>query len=186
MATIATTPDGTDVTGRRIAFLGHPKGLALSRLHRGVGALFLLRHDRPVVLYMAAAALPGHVEHVAGMAGWRAALETLFDRSPQALASRPSDSTPASSISPPSSAASSTAGSAPGETVIIGTLLMSAGHFASAFDRSFLRRCCCWSSVPRCLSNIAAGSASISIRRRRHIRRTGPPSSARRSISARW
>jgi len=142
MATIATTPDNTDLKGKADrAFLGHPKGLAYLAFTEAWERFSYYGMTALVVLYMVQQLLlPGHAEHVAGMAGWRAALETLFGPlSTQALASQTFGLYAGFVYFTPllgGIVADRWLGTR--RTVIIGALLMSAGHFAMAFDRSFL------------------------------------------------
>jgi proton-dependent oligopeptide transporter, POT family len=94
-----------------------------------------------LVLYMVGALLlPGHVEHVAGFAGYRAAVETVTGPlSVQALAAQTFGLYVGLIYFTP------VIGGAIGDrligrraSVILGGLLMTAGHFSLAFDRSFL------------------------------------------------
>src|SRR4029453_8708017 len=91
MVTIAATQAGTEVAGNKDrAFLGHPKGLAVLAFTEAWERFSYYGMTALVVLYMVQALLlPGHVENVAGMATWRAALEAVFGPlSPQAIASQ--------------------------------------------------------------------------------------------------
>jgi POT family proton-dependent oligopeptide transporter len=94
-----------------------------------------------LVLYMVGALLlPGHVEHVAGFAGYRAAVEAVTGPlSVQALAAQTFGLYVGLIYFTP------VIGGAIGDrllgrraSVILGGLLMTCGHFALAFDRSFL------------------------------------------------
>jgi POT family proton-dependent oligopeptide transporter len=94
-----------------------------------------------LVLYMVGALLlPGHVEHVAGFAGYRAAVEAVTGPlSVQALAAQTFGLYVGLIYFTP------VIGGAVGDrwlgrrtSVIVGGLLMTAGHFSLAFDRSFL------------------------------------------------
>src|SRR5215218_1392936 len=91
MATTAAAPAGTDLVGKEDrAFLGHPRGLAYLAFTEAWERFSYYGMTALVVLYMVQELLlPGHVENVAGMAGYRAALEAVFGPlSPQALASQ--------------------------------------------------------------------------------------------------
>ena len=71
-------------------FLGHPKGLFYLAFTEAWERFSFYGMTALVVLYMVnQLLLPGHVEHIGGFAGFRAALETLFGPlSTQALASQ--------------------------------------------------------------------------------------------------
>ena len=121
--------------------MGHPKGLAYLAFTEAWERFSYYGMTALVVLYMVQQLLlPGHVEHVAGMAGCRAALETLFGPLSNAGARLPD-----LRIVRRLGLLHADLGGIVADrwlgtkrTVIIGTLLMSAGHFAMAFDRSFL------------------------------------------------
>lgn len=142
MATIATAPAGTSLAGKDDrAFLGHPKGLAYLAFTEAWERFSYYGMTALVVLYMVQELLlPGHVENVAGMAGYRAALEAVFGPlSPLALASQTFGFYTGLVYFTPllgGMIADRVLGAK--RTVVIGTLLMSAGHFAMAFDQSFL------------------------------------------------
>jgi POT family proton-dependent oligopeptide transporter len=94
-----------------------------------------------VVLYMVdQLLLPGHVEHIAGFAGFRAAIETVVGPlSPQALASQIYGLYAGFVYFTPllgGLIADRWIGQR--NAVVTGALLMSAGHIAMAFDQSFL------------------------------------------------
>jgi proton-dependent oligopeptide transporter, POT family len=74
---------------RDTAFLGHPKGLFFLTFTEAWERFSFYGMTALVVLYMVnQLLLPGHVEHIAGIADLRAALAWLFGRSStQALAS---------------------------------------------------------------------------------------------------
>jgi POT family proton-dependent oligopeptide transporter len=94
-----------------------------------------------VVLYMVQELLlPGHVENVAGMGAWRGMLEAVFGpMTTQALASQTFGFYSGFIYFTPvfgGLLADRVLGAK--RTVVIGALLMSAGHFAMAFEQSFL------------------------------------------------
>ena len=74
---------------RDTAFLGHPKGLFFLAFTEAWERFSFYGMTALVVLYMVnQLLLPGHVEHIAGIAGFRAAIESIFGPlSTQALAS---------------------------------------------------------------------------------------------------
>jgi POT family proton-dependent oligopeptide transporter len=142
MATTATAPPGSGLAASDDrAFFGHPKGLAYLAFTEAWERFSYYGMTALVVLYMVQELLlPGHVEHVAGMAGYRAALESLFGPlSPQALASQTFGLyTGLVYFTPLLGGMIADRWLGAKRTVVTGALLMSAGHFAMAFDRSFL------------------------------------------------
>jgi len=142
MATIAVEPtgEGLRVKDQR-GFLGHPKGLAYLAFTEAWERFSYYGMTALVVLYMVQQLLlPGHVEHVVGMPTYRSALESVFGpMSPQALASQTFGFYTGLVYFTPLFGgwiADRLLGAK--RTVVIGALLMSAGHFAMAFDQSFL------------------------------------------------
>jgi POT family proton-dependent oligopeptide transporter len=122
-------------------FFGHPKGLAYLAFTEAWERFSYYGMTALVVLYMTQQLLlPGHIENVAGMAGYRAALEAVFGPlSPQALASQTYGFyTGLVYFTPIIGGMIADRWLGAKRTVLIGTLLMSAGHFAMAFDQSFL------------------------------------------------
>ncbi len=142
MATTAAAPVGRDLAGKDDrAFLGHPKGLAYLAFTEAWERFSYYGMTALVVLYMVQQLLlPGHVENVAGMATYRATLEAVFGPlSVQALASQTYGFYTGLVYFTPllgGMIADRVLGAK--RTVVIGSLLMSAGHFAMAFDQSFL------------------------------------------------
>lgn len=141
MATSATQA-GEVLTGKNDrAFLGHPKGLAYLAFTEAWERFSYYGMTALVVLYMVQQLLlPGHIENVIGMASFRAALEAVFGPlSAQALASQTFGLYTGLVYFTPllgGMIADRLLGAK--RTVVIGSLLMSAGHFAMAFDQSFL------------------------------------------------
>jgi proton-dependent oligopeptide transporter, POT family len=136
----AVTP-AAEIQFRDRELFGHPKGLMVL-----VGTEFWDRvsfHGMQalLVLYMVERLLlPGHVEHVLGFAGFRGAIESVTGPlSPQALAFQIFGLYLGMIYLTP------LLGGVLGDrvlgrhrTVALGALLMTAGHFCMAFDRSFL------------------------------------------------
>lgn len=123
------------------SFFGHPKGLAYLAFTEMWERFSYYGMTALVVLYMVQELLlPGHIENVAGMAGYRAALESVFGpMSTQALASQTFGLYSGLVFFTPifgGMIADRLLGAK--RTVVIGALLMSAGHFAMAFEVSFL------------------------------------------------
>ena len=122
-------------------FLGHPKGLAFLAFTEAWERFSYYGMTSLVVLYMVQQLLlPGHIEHVAGMHAYRSALESMFGpMSRQALASQTVGFYTGLVYFTPLIGgwiADRLLGAK--KTVLIGALMMSAGHFAMAFDQSFL------------------------------------------------
>ncbi|MBA3677284.1 MAG: peptide MFS transporter [Sphingosinicella sp.] len=123
------------------SFFGHPKGLAYLAFTETWERFSYYGMTALVVLYMVQQLLlPGHIENVAGMAAYRSALESVFGpMSVQALASQTFGLYSGLVFFTPvfgGIIADRFLGAK--RTVVIGALLMSAGHFAMAFDSSFL------------------------------------------------
>ena len=123
------------------AFLGHPRGLGFLAFAEAwerfsyYGMLALL------VLYLAQQLLlPGHVENVVGFGPFRAAIEGVYGPlSPQALASIIVGLyTGLVYLTPIAGGLLADRVLGPTRTIVIGALLMAAGHFLMAFDFSFL------------------------------------------------
>ena len=128
----ATTDDGS--------FLGHPKGLAYLAFTEAWERFSYYGMSALVVLYMVnQLLLPGHVEHVAGFAAFRAMIEGTFGAlSTQALASQIFGLYSGFVYFTP--VIGGWLGDRIGQraAVVIGGLSMSGGHLAMAFDQSFL------------------------------------------------
>jgi len=122
-------------------FLGHPKGLAYLAFTEAWERFSYYGMTALLVLYMVnQLLLPGHVEHVVGFAGFRAALESLFGRlSIQQLASQIFGLYAGFVYFTPvigGWVADRWIGQR--NAVVLGVLAMSGGHIAMAFDQSFL------------------------------------------------
>ena len=121
--------------------LGHPKGLYYLAATEAWERFSYYGMTALVVLYMVnQLLLPGHVENIAGFAAFRAALERVFGpMSTQALASQVFGLYSGFVYFTPVMGgwvADRFVGQR--NAVIAGAVLMSAGHLAMAFDRSFL------------------------------------------------
>ncbi|MES2056646.1 MAG: peptide MFS transporter [Pseudomonadota bacterium] len=142
MATTADImPDADPIITADRSFLGHPKGLAYLAFTEAWERFSYYGMTALVVLYMAQQLFqPGHVEQVAGLAAYRSALEAVLGPlSPQGLASQTFGFYSGLVYFTPVLGgwiADRLLGAK--RTVVIGALLMSAGHFAMAFDHSFL------------------------------------------------
>jgi POT family proton-dependent oligopeptide transporter len=124
-----------------VAFMGHPRGLFYLAFTEAWERFSFYGMTALVVLYMVnQLLLPGHVEQIAGFAGFRAALESVFGPlSTQALASQIFGLYAGFVYFTPilgGIIADRWIGQR--SAVVIGALSMSAGHIAMAFDRSFL------------------------------------------------
>jgi proton-dependent oligopeptide transporter, POT family len=120
---------------------GHPKGLFFLAFTEAWERFSFYGMAALVVLYMVdQLLLPGHVEHIAGFAGFRAAIEMVVGPlSPQALASQIYGLYAGFVYFTPllgGLIADRWIGQR--NAVVTGALLMSAGHIAMAFDQSFL------------------------------------------------
>ena len=84
-----TTGEATLTRAGGVTFMGHPKGLFYLAITEAWERFSFYGMTALVVLYMVnQLLLPGHVEHIGGFSGFRAALESLFGPlSTQALAS---------------------------------------------------------------------------------------------------
>jgi proton-dependent oligopeptide transporter, POT family len=121
-------------------FLGHPKGLAYLAFTEAWERFSYYGMSALLVLYMVnQLLLPGHVEHVAGFAAFRAMIEGTFGSlSTQALASQIFGVYSGFVYFTP--VLGGWLGDRVGQrnAVVLGALSMSGGHLAMAFDQSFL------------------------------------------------
>jgi len=122
-------------------FFGQPVGVAYLAFTEAWERFSFYGMSALVVLYMVQQLLlPGHVEHVAGMAGFRHALEGVFGPlSNQALASQIYGFYSGFVYFTPiigGFVADRWLGAR--RTVLLGAAIMSAGHFLMAFEQSFL------------------------------------------------
>jgi POT family proton-dependent oligopeptide transporter len=123
------------------AFLGHPIGLAWLSAAEFCERFSYYGMQALLVLYMTnSLLLPGHVEHVAGFAPFRRAIEAAYGPlSPQALGSAIFGLYAGLVYLTPLAGgllADRVLGRT--KTVVLGASLMSLGHFLMAFDYSFL------------------------------------------------
>ena len=122
------------------SFLGHPKGLAYLAFTEAWERFSYYGMSALLVLYMVnQLLLPGHVEHVAGFAAFRAMIEGTFGSlSTQALASQIFGLYSGFVYFTP--VIGGWLGDRIGQraAVVLGGLSMSGGHLAMAFDQSFL------------------------------------------------
>jgi proton-dependent oligopeptide transporter, POT family len=121
-------------------FLGHPRGLAYLAFTEAWERFSYYGMSALLVLYMVnQLLLPGHVEHVAGFAAFRAMIEGTFGSlSTQALASQIFGVYSGFVYFTP--VLGGWLGDRIGQrnAVVLGALSMSGGHLAMAFDQSFL------------------------------------------------
>ncbi|NPD69463.1 MFS transporter [Lichenicola cladoniae] len=133
-------------SGNDRSFFGHPRGLAVLALTEGWVGFSFYGMQSLLVLYMTGQLLrPGHVEHVWGFGGFRAMLGVLMG---------PLTGAPLASAIMGLYAASIWATPILGglvadrllgrtRTIVLGSVLMTAGHFLLAFDASFLIALAC-------------------------------------------
>lgn len=122
-------------------FFGQPRGLAYLAFTEAWERFSYYGMTSLVVLYMVGQLLlPGHVENIAGFAGFRGFIEGLFGpMSDQALASQIFGLyTGFVYLTPVIGGWIGDRLLGTRNTVIVGALLMVGGHFAMAFDHSFL------------------------------------------------
>src|SRR6266581_3943310 len=136
-----TTGEATLARIGKANFLGHPKGLFYLAFTEAWERFSYYGMTALVVLYTVnQLLLPGHVEHIAGFSGFRAALESVVGPlSTQALASQIFGLYSGFVYFTPllgGMIADRWIGQRNG--VVIGALSMSAGHIAMTFDQSFL------------------------------------------------
>jgi POT family proton-dependent oligopeptide transporter len=123
------------------AFLGHPKGLFFLAFTEAWERFSYYGMTALLVLYMVnQALLPGHVENIAGFAGFRSAIEALVGpQSTQALASRIFGLYSGFVyFTPMLGGLIADRWIGQRNAVVIGALLMSGGHLAMAFEQSLL------------------------------------------------
>lgn len=136
------TSEAIDIPARPPAtFFGEPRGLAYLAFTEAWERFSYYGMSGLLVLYMTEALLlPGHVEHVAGFASFQAGLEAVFGRlSPVALASQIYGLYSGFVYFTPvfgGLVADRWIGRR--RAVMLGAVMMSAGHIAMAFDASFL------------------------------------------------
>lgn len=123
------------------SFLGEPKALAYLAFTEAWERFSYYGMTALLVLYMTQALfLPGHVEHIQGFAGFRAALISIYGpMDPQALASQVYGLyTGFVYFTPVLGGWIADRWIGARNAVALGAILMSAGHIAMAFDASFL------------------------------------------------
>ena len=133
--------DRRELLAANQAFFGHPKGLFYLAVTEAWERFSFYGMTALVVLYMVnQLLLPGHAEHIAGFASFRAAVESLTGPlTTQALASQIFGLyTGFVYFTPILGGMIADRWIGQRSAVVIGALSMSAGHVAMAFDQSFL------------------------------------------------
>ncbi len=123
------------------AFVGHPTGLAYQAFMEAFERFSFYGTQALLVLYMTSSLLtPGHIEHVAGFAGFRAAIEAVFGpMSPQALSSEIFGLYAGfCSFTPVFGGIIGDRWLGQKKAVFVGGAMMAAGHFLMAFEAPFL------------------------------------------------
>src|SRR5450755_736908 len=131
----------TRVQSRERTLFGHPKGLFFLAFTEAWERFSFYGMAALVVLYMVDQLfLPGHVEHIAGYAAFRSAIESVMGPlSPQALASQIYGLYAGFVyFTPVLGGLIADRWIGQRNAVVIGALLMSAGHIAMAFEQSLL------------------------------------------------
>src|SRR6266852_4362620 len=136
-----TTAEATLTRARGATFLSHPKGLLYLTFTEAWERFSYYGMTALLALYMVnQLLLPGHVEHIGGFSGFRAALESVVGPlSTQALASQIFGLYSGFIYFTPllgGMIADRWIGQR--NAVVLGALSMSAGHIAMIFDQSFL------------------------------------------------
>ncbi len=141
-ATISEALPGTDAGGNDgHAFLGHPRGLAYLAFTEMWERFSFYGMKALLVLYMVQGLLlPGHIDNIVGISTYRTALEALFGPlSVTGLASLTFGFyTGLVYFTPVLGGLLADRFLGARRTVVIGAALMSIGHFAMAFEQSFL------------------------------------------------
>jgi POT family proton-dependent oligopeptide transporter len=136
-----STDSGTPALDSSQSFFGHPKGLFYLAFTEAWERFSYYGMTALLVLYMVnQVLLPGHVENIAGFAGFRSALESVVGPlSPLALASQMFGLyTGFVYFTPVLGGMIADRWIGQRNAVVIGALSMSAGHIAMAFDQTFL------------------------------------------------
>ncbi|HTD87176.1 MAG TPA: peptide MFS transporter [Candidatus Binatia bacterium] len=138
---LTTTREPVLTRAKEVTFMGHPKGLFYLALTEAWERFSYYGMTALLALFMVnQLLLPGHVEHIGGFSGFRAALESVVGPlSTQALASQIFGLYSGFVYFTPllgGMIADRWIGQR--NAVVIGALSMSGGHIAIAFDQSFL------------------------------------------------
>jgi len=157
-ATPLSSPATVSGSGRRRLF-GHPAGLWYLAFTEAWERFSYYGMQTLLVLYMVGQLLqPGHIENVAGFAGFRAALEAVYGPlSVQALASAVFGVyTGLVYLTPVLGGLIADRRLGRTKTIVLGGTLMTVGHFLMAFDVSFLGALLCLAIGTGCFKgNIA-------------------------------
>jgi POT family proton-dependent oligopeptide transporter len=143
------------------AFLGHPRGLAYIAFTEAWERFSYYGMQTLLVLYMVRQLLlPGHVEHIAGFAGFRAVLERIYG-GPLSIIALSSAIfglyTGLVYLTPIAGGVLADRWLGRTRTITLGGLLMALGHFLMAFDVSFLLALLCLLSGVGCFKgNLAS------------------------------
>src|SRR5437762_6998257 len=138
---LTTTREPVLTRAKEVTFMGHPKGLFYLALTEAWERFSYYGMTALLALFMVnQLLLPGHVEHIGGFSGFRAALESVVGPlSTQALASQIFGLYSGFVYFTPllgGMIADRWIGQR--NAVVIGALSMTAGHIAMTFDQSFL------------------------------------------------
>src|SRR5580765_1968306 len=136
-----TTGETTSTRSGDATFIGHPKGLFYLAATEAWERFSYYGMTALVVLYMVnQLLLPGHVQHIFGFSGFKAAVESVVGPlSPQAFASQIFGLySGLVYFTPLLGGIIADRWIGQRNAVVIGALSMSAGHIAMSFDQSFL------------------------------------------------
>lgn len=142
---MSAPPDSTDRHDR--AFLGHPRGLGYIAFTEAWERFSYYGMQTLLVLYMTKQLLlPGHVENIAGFRAFRALLERAYGETLSTVALSSAIFglyTGLVYLTPIVGGLIADRWLGRTRTIILGALLMSAGHFLMAFDLTFLAALLC-------------------------------------------
>jgi POT family proton-dependent oligopeptide transporter len=155
----AVEADSLDTLRSDRAFLGHPRGLGFIAFTEGWISFSFYGMQSLLVLYMIGQLLkPGHIEHVIGFGGFHAVLERFYGPlTGQPLAAAITGLYGACVYATPilgGLVADKVLGRT--RTIILGSVLMTLGHFLMAFDASFLIALFCLVTGAGCAGTLKA------------------------------
>jgi POT family proton-dependent oligopeptide transporter len=146
------------------AFLGHPRGLAYIAFTEAWERFSYYGMQTLLVLYMVRQLLlPGHVENISGFHAFRAFVERMYGGTLSTVALSSAIFglyTGAVYLTPVAGGLIADRWLGKTRTIVIGALLMAAGHFLMAFDASFLVALLCLCTGVGCFKGNLASQVS--------------------------